>query len=290
MRIDVHRYELRRRDGGSRRGALLRVDGGYADVHPWPELGDAPLDEQLALLARRGTTRLTRASLHWAAVDAGARRRGVSLFEGLTIPESHWPGADPPEGFDTVKTKGVQAVPDHVRIRIDFNARLGAEEFLGVAETLPKERIDFIEDPCPYDATVWRELRVRSGLRLALDRFAGEADVLVHKPALSAELPAFDGEIVVTSYMDHPVGQFFAAYVAALSGVPDSEPGLRRIESQPVRRGRISARCGLMTHVLYELDAFLERVQHAGARLLPPGGTGIGFDDLLERLPWTSIG
>jgi O-succinylbenzoate synthase len=157
-----------------------------------------------------------------------------------------------------------------VRIRIDFNARLTAEEFLGVAETLPKERIDFVEDPCPYDAAVWRRLRERTGLRLALDRFAGEADVLVHKAALSADFPSFDGEIVVTSYMDHPVGQFFAAYVAATHDV--------------------APRCGLMTHLLYEPDAFLERVRRDGARLLPPGGTGIGFDDLLERLPWTSIG
>jgi len=49
-------------------------------------------------------------------------------------------------------------------------------------------------------------------------------------------------------------------------------------------------RCGLMTHVLYEPDAFFERVERDGARLLPPRGTGLGFDDLLERLPWTSIG
>jgi o-succinylbenzoate synthase len=295
MRVDVHRYTLRRRDGGVRHGALLRTGGGYADVHPWPELGDAPLDEQLALLARGETTRLTRASLHWTAVDAEARKRGVSLFEGLTIPESHWPGSDPPDGFDTVKIKGVQPVPEHVRVRIDFNARLTAEEFLRVAdrlpETLPKERIDFIEDPCPYDADTWRELRARTGLRLALDRFSGEADLLVHKPALSAEFPSFDGEIVVTSYMDHPVGQFFAAYVAAsLSGEPGSQPGVRRAESPSLQKGRLSARCGLMTHVLYEADFFVERVQRDGARLLPPRGTGIGFDDLLENLPWTSIG
>ncbi|HEY0158732.1 MAG TPA: enolase C-terminal domain-like protein [Thermoanaerobaculia bacterium] len=270
MRVDVHRYTLRRRDGGVRAGALLRTAGGYADVHPWPELGDAPLDEQLALLARGETTPLTRASLHLASVDGEARARGVSLFAGLTIPESHWPGNEPPEGFDTVKIKGVQPVPEGVRIRIDFNARLTAEEFLLLAERLPKERIDFVEDPCPYDAATWRELRARTGLRLALDRFTGEADLLVHKPALSVEFPVFRGEIVVTSYMDHPVGQFGAAWVAATHDV--------------------SPRCGLMTHVLYEPDAFVERVEREGARLLPPRGTGIGFDDLLESLPWTSIG
>lgn len=272
MSLWVHRYELvpRRRNVAARRGALIRVDDGFADVHPWPELGDADLDQQLALLARGELTPLTRASLHWARVDADARRRGVSLFEGLTIPESHWSGSDPLPGFDTVKVKGVMPVPDHVRIRIDFNARLSAEEFLRVAESLPKERIDFIEDPCPYDEALWRDLSARTGLRLALDRFAGVADVLVHKPALHAEFPSFNGEVVVTSYMDHPVGQFFAAYVAATN--------------------RVSARCGLFTHVLYEADAFSERVRADGARLLPPEGTGIGFDDLFEDLPWTKIG
>jgi O-succinylbenzoate synthase len=269
MRIDVHRYTLRRPNGVTRQGALLRVDDGYADVHPWPELGDAPLDEQLALLARGETTALTRASLHLAALDRDARQRGVSLFDGLTIPESHWPGNDPPDGFDTVKTKGVLPVPEHVRIRIDFNASLSADEFLRVAETLPKERIDFIEDPCPYDPATWRTLRERTGLRLALDRFPGQADVLVHKPALSVDYPSFAGEVVVTSYMDHPVGQFGAAWIAATHNV--------------------SARCGLMTHVLYEPDAFLERICRDGARLLPPEGTGLGFDDLLAGLRWMSL-
>jgi O-succinylbenzoate synthase len=280
MRLWVHRYTLAPRRplsgvarAGVREGALLRVDNrldnGFADVHPWPALGDAPLDEQLALLARGQTTALTAASLRLASIDADARRRGVSVFEGLTIPESHWPGADPPSDFDTVKIKGLQAVPEHVRIRIDFNATLTAEEFLRIAATLPRERIDFIEDPCPYDAAAWRELRSQSGLRLALDRFTGEADVLVHKPALAADFPAFDGEVVVTSYMDHPVGQFGAAYVAATN--------------------RVSPRCGLMTHVLYEADAFIDRIERNGARLLPPRGTGIGFDDLLENLQWTEL-
>lgn len=270
MRVEVHRYTLRRLNGRARHGALLRVGGGYADVHPWPELGDAPLDDQLALLARGETTPLTHASLRLAALDGGARARGVSLFEGRTIPESHWPGNEPPHGFDTVKTKGVLPVPEHVRIRIDFNGSLAPDEFLHIAETLPKERVDFVEDPCPYDRAVWRALRERSGVRLALDRFSGEADVLVHKPALCAEFPSFDGEVVVTSYMDHPVGQFGAAYVAATHNV--------------------AKRCGLMTHVLYEPEPFIERIERDGARLLPPRGTGIGFDDLLENLRWTSIG
>jgi O-succinylbenzoate synthase len=268
MRIRVHRYTLTLRGGGMREGALLHTGNGFADVHPWPELGDAQLDEQLALLGRGETTALTRSSLRLAALDGDARRRGVSLFEGLTIPASHWPGNDPPPGFDTVKLKRVMEVPAHARIRIDFNARLTAEEFVRVAETLPKERIDFIEDPCAYDEAVWRDLRERTGLRLALDRFEGMADVLVHKPALQSEWPRHD-DVVVTSYMDHPVGQFGAAYVAATHVV--------------------NARCGLFTHVLYEPNEFIECIEVEGARLLPPRGTGVGFDDLLERLPWREL-
>ncbi len=276
MRLWVHRYTLvpRRRlsgvaRGGAREGALLRAGDGFADVHPWPELGDAPLDEQLALLGRGETTPLTRASLHLARIDGEARRRGVSLFAGLAIPESHWPGADPPPHFDTVKIKGMQPLPEQVRIRIDFNATLTPEEFLRIAETLPRERIDFIEDPCPYDEGVWRALREQTGLRLAVDRVAGAADVVVHKPALSIEWPSHP-DVVVTSYMDHALGQFGAAYAAATH--------------------EVNPRCGLFTHVLYEADAFFERIESDGARLLPPRGTGLGFDDLLESLPWQSIG
>ena len=255
---------------GPRRGALIRVDEGFADVHPWPELGDAPLDAQLAMLARGETTPLTAASLRFAAIDAAARGAGRNAFEGLTIPPSHWPGADPPAGFDTVKLKSIDRIPDHVRLRIDFNATLTPDEFVRIAATLPRERIDFIEDPCPYDAATWRDLRDRTGLCLALDRGNGteDVDVLVVKPAVQ-EIPATDAEIVVTSYMDHPLGQLCAAYAAAAAG--------------------ITTTCGLITHVLYESDAFIERMQLDGTRLVPPAGTGFGFDDLLEALPWRRI-
>ncbi len=258
-----------------RHGSLLRIDDGFADLFPWPELGDSTLDDQLALLARGVTTPLTLRSLQLAALDGAARRECRSLFDGLTIPASHWPGLDYPPGFDTIKVKGgpgfdPSSLPEGVRIRIDFNATLDADSLLRLA--LPVERIDFIEDPCPYDAETWRTLRERVGVRLALDREIATdgVDVLIIKPALQ-ELPDVGRELVVTSYMDHPIGQFGAAYVAAAN------------------EGRVNARCGLFTHVLYEPNEFVERIQSEGARLLPPVGTGIGFDALLEREPWKRL-
>jgi O-succinylbenzoate synthase len=260
---------------GVRRGALIRINGGVADVHPWPELGDLPLDEQLALLARGETTPLTQSSLEFASTDAAARRDGRSLFDGLTIPPSHWPGPDPPEAFDTVKLKSIDVIPDRVRLRIDFNGTLTPAEFVRIAATLPRDRIDFIEDPCPYDAAVWRELREQTGLRLALDRAPSSSqrepdsyDVLILKPAIQ-EVACSDTEIVVTSYMDHPIGQLCAAYAAATANIKST--------------------CGLITHVLFENDPFIERMRIDGTRLVPPGGTGWGFDDLLKTLPWQKL-
>ncbi|HEY6136354.1 MAG TPA: hypothetical protein VI670_01190 [Thermoanaerobaculia bacterium] len=238
-----------------REGALLRVGDGFADVHPWPELGDALLDEQLSLLARGETTPLTRRSLWFASMW----RRG--LFEGLEIPRSHWPGTDPPEGFDTVKIKMPGgALPDGYRLRLDFNN--DAEAFARVAPALPRERIDFVEDPCPYEPSTWRDLQ-RRGFRLALDRVVATegVDVLVVKPAVQ-DVPKVSIPIIITSYMDHPIGQLHAAYVAA---------GSRET-------------CGLVTHVLYENDPFIERMRIGDARLVPPD-----FTDLLEALPWKRL-
>jgi O-succinylbenzoate synthase len=170
--------------------------------------------------------------------------------------------------------KSIDAIPDRVRLRIDFNATLTAAEFVRIAATLPRERIDFIEDPCRFDADVWRELREQTGLRLALDRGAKSSpqtdsfDVLIIKPALE-EIPCADAEIVVTSYMDHPIGQLCAAYSAATAN--------------------ITTICGLITHVLFENDPFIERMRIDGTRLVAPEGTGWGFDDLLEQLPWRKL-
>lgn len=264
-----------RADVAPRHGALLRIDDGFGDIFPWPELGDAPLDEQLARLARGETTALTARTLTLARIDGEARHSGRSLFEGLTIPRSHWTGIDPPPEFDTVKVKGGRdfdpaSLPPRVRVRIDFNGTLDEESF--VRMELPRERIDFVEDPVPYDGATWRRLRERTGLRLAVDRIVATdgVDVVIVKPALQ-ELSRVALPLVITSSMDHPIGQFGAAYVAAQHAAA------------------VDTRCGLFTHVLYEPNEFSDAIRADGSRLLAPAGTGVGFDAQLERMPWERL-
>ena len=87
MNLTYAPYELRPRSalnaqtgGGPRMGALIRAEFapgsyGYADLHPWPEWGDAGLAEQLL-----GGS-LLQQSLWMAKRDHDARVRGTSLLE-----------------------------------------------------------------------------------------------------------------------------------------------------------------------------------------------------------------
>ena len=70
--------------------------------------------------------------------------------------------------------------------------------------------------------------------------------------------------------MDHAIGQLFAAYEAARYG------------------GELEV-CGLLTHHLFEADPFFELLTAEGAQLVPPGGPGLGYGDLLKSLPWMSL-
>jgi o-succinylbenzoate synthase len=121
---------------GQRKGALLRVNGkGYADCHPWPELGDAPLQKQLELLRKGVTTPLTAQSLFFASIDAQAREKGISLFHNLIIPPSHMlvkVGDHISPGTNCIKLKVGIDVPkeieylntfkgESIKIRLDFN-------------------------------------------------------------------------------------------------------------------------------------------------------------------------
>jgi O-succinylbenzoate synthase len=314
--IYIWRYELRSRGGlnalSERRdfpGALIRVGDGYGCLHPWPELGDPGLRDLLEQLAAGGREEpLLQRALYCAATDGKARREGVSLFDGFSVPDSYASLGVPSDvmvegavrrGFRAAKVKGSSDwAAEAERLnrwshewpklswRVDFNGSLSFMEATRLGECLTdrlRERIDYIEDPCPYDVADWAELSRISGLRLAMDLGAGperEVPVLVIKPAKDfpvayrATAASRDVELAVTSYMDHPLGQCFAAFEAA------------RLATEPDIR---VALCGLQTHGLFEENEFSERLGKPGPRFTTPEGSGLGFDDLLEALPWKRL-
>lgn len=281
-------------------GALIRVGDGFGCVHPWPELGDAPLDEQLRALARGECdfSPLVSGAMECAKFDGEARRAGRSLFAS-PVPESHWlvregddPGYAKSDGFNLAKIKGTtdlkQVVEEIDRwseaglgIRLDFNECLPRGKFLEFWRELEEEQrraIEAVEDPERWSEEGWMDLR-DAGIPLAVDRDHTSrlrpGDILVYKPAHFGFACNRETRFYITSYMDHAIGQVWAAAFASIA-------------SQGGQNDKLLP-CGLLTHRCFENDAFFERLRCDGPRLLPPGGTGLGFDDLLEALPWKRL-
>lgn len=310
----ISRYRLKARgtlNAVTRRrefeGALIRAGDGFGCIHPWPELGDPSLEKCLADLAGPCRRSIVRRALRCAEYDATARKFGHSLFEDMEVPESHATLAamDPAEvalavqaGFRVVKLKtgrdpaaevrfldAMRAEHPDLRWRLDFNEApepAEAERFLLELGAETRRAVDFVEDPCPYSHAVWKALALKTGVRLAVDResapLSTAAAVMVVKPAvdepflLGEAALANSQQVVVTSYMDHPLGQAFAAWEAARLAL--RVPGLVGL-------------CGVQTHHLFEPDAFTELLGPWSPVFQPPPGDGLGFDDLLDALPWT---
>jgi o-succinylbenzoate synthase len=314
MKIAYSIYELVSRSMLKKRsGALLKIhfdDGleGYADCHPWEELGDKSLAEQLKLLAGGKTTALTERSLYFARIDAEARDKKTNLFYGLKIPASHyliqfleqWKTRDVEaihrQGFAHVKVKLgsdlkrqtikllalMLYLRPHIKVRLDFNSQLNPASFDLFLKNLGnnRQRVDFFEDPFKFDADEWKKFQSTYQIDLACDHQSQQAidcpqaaKVLVIKPAIQPLEPfkkIKSQRLVITSYLDHPIGQLCAAYMAAqIAGADEC--------------------CGLASHFAYQSTQFSEQLQMSQNTLRPPPGNGLGFDDLLKNLRWNVI-
>jgi o-succinylbenzoate synthase len=298
VKIAFSPYELKGLK--TRQGALLRIQfednlTGFADCHPWESLGDLPLHLQLDQLQQAQTTPLTARSLHFARLDAEARAKKVSLFDGLTIPPSHFlildllPLKQFPQGYRLFKIKLGQNLSDETKklrtllnhfdgqVRLDFNARLSRSTFEAFLEEMGQERqkIEFCEDPFPYKPEAWKEVQERYAISLACDHHSEaaigapeSAAYLVIKPAIQDEKPFLKSsqKLLITSYLDHPLGQATAAYIAAT--LPSGTP------------------CGLLSHYVYTENPFSRLLSSAGIQFPKLPGTGFGFDELLQQLTW----
>ncbi|MCX8494583.1 MAG: hypothetical protein ORN51_00165 [Akkermansiaceae bacterium] len=290
-------------------GALIQIDGGFGCIHPWPELGDPTLEKCLIDLAGPRRWPIVRRAIRCTEYDRAARVFDHSLFEEMEVPMSHATLAtgDIAElvraveaGFTTVKLKAGRDLGAEmkfldamtlefpaVRWRLDFNESLTPDEaakFLLELMDGTRAAIDFAEDPCPYSESGWHELHQKTRVNLAVDHEAAPlskaAQFMVIKPAVDE--PFLLGEaalshqqrVILTSYMDHPVGQTFAAWEAARLEL--QFPGLVGL-------------CGLQTHHLFEPNEFSEALGPWSPDFTPPAGTGLGFDDFLDAQPWTRL-
>lgn len=299
MKISFSPYFLKFKTDGSRReGVLLKVafeDGvvGYADCHPWTEVGDEPLAEQIESLVNGQPTQLMRSSLECAKCNKAIIKTPRSHFLGFNL--LNWTVEDSTqiarEGFTHVKFKvgrnpklevnKLREIAEHstLQLRLDFNQLLSFTSFQDYLESIEhlKERMDYIEDPFPYDEKQWALIQ-EQGWILACDKNVERAygkpeaaKILIIKPARMLQSDIFKeapGQIkIVTSYMAHPVEQLYAAHIAS-----QIDPAARQLH-------------GLLSHRVYEPNAFSAKLNWHGNQFTTTGG----FINELEKLNWQDI-
>jgi O-succinylbenzoate synthase len=181
MKIWIHKYQLNPADRRfkPRVGALVKAEWalsqtGYSDLHPWPEFGEAPLDEHIESLRKVAFTPLAENSLEFNYIDREYRLTKRNAFAGLIPPRSHRLVTDLRKTDAKALSEWHKAGYTHLKVkmgddlsaetdllvqlvyasplmwRIDLNGKLNASDFTAWWKSLGedvKARIDFIEDP-----------------------------------------------------------------------------------------------------------------------------------------------
>lgn len=303
-----------------RQGVLLAIEwpdglAGYADLHPWPELGDSSWEDQLAGIRSGKISTMMEQSIWMARRDAQARKQDKSLFDGLPLLKNNYLITDTrleqpdlitrlkAEGFETIKIKlghDLKKEAEFVsflgqdgafKLRLDFNS-LGTwqtyERFMSSVNKIALARVQYVEDPFPFDEEAWLEakrfapLAIDSDLdKIDLKKLKTKPfDTVILKPAkhdVNAILQNCiinDYKVTVTSYMDHPLGVMHALAVAG---------ELKKAHPQRI----LDAGC--LTTRLFQMDTYSAEVVPSGPYLKRADGKGIGFDALLAREPWSQL-
>lgn len=305
--------------GGARDGALLKVqwdDGliGYADLHPWPELGDVPLADQLLDVGHGKISRQLEQSIWLARRDALLREEGKNIFENGVKVKNNFLISDLTklkpgfldeingEAYTHIKIKVgrdlqrerdllSQVAAAGFRLRLDFNAMGSWQTFEKFMTALPKTVlpvIEYVEDPFPFEEQAWGE--AQRIVKIAVDNQYDKVkwanlkkipfDIIVIKPAKNdvdlavTRCKKHNLKAVVTSYMDHPVGMIHALGLAM---------ELKK------NHGDMMLDPGCLTHQLFKMDSFSAEINTQGPFVMKVPGTGVGFDKLLGNQPWQHI-
>ncbi len=173
--------------------------------------------------------------------------------------------------------------------RLDFNESLQVKEFCDWLEKNGDllRHIEFIEDPTPFEEKSWEFLSKNYPFQLALDMAASPMEVspevfhvLVLKPAIQNvkkvmdRYGGLDHSLVLTHYMDHPLGQSTAGWWACWA----RENFKNRVLS-----------CGLQDIGVFEKDINMFSLDSTSPRFTPPKGLGWGFDNELAALDWIKL-
>jgi len=300
--ISLHQYTLKPLSAPNRlsaikprKGALLRVKFdkidhfGYADLFSWPELGDPTIEELIESL-KAHPYRQAAASLAWANYEAKAKQQGVSLINQTQV-KNHKTMTELCEIEDFYSHAKIKitslAQYKEVLNFVKGNDKIFRFDFNGLLQTKDEathysipSHVDFIEDPFMSSLMEDESALKLFKCQIAVDKDETPkkiklSDVWVVKPVyyspeyLLEQIKGSQKRIVITSNMDHPLGQIIALHVA--QHLPRETHGL-------------------LTQHVYETHAHSDWISQDKNILLSQGqGAGWGLDSQFETLNWTRL-
>ena len=141
--------------------------------------------------------------------------------------------------------------------------------------------VEFIEDPFLFDEKLWVDCYKEHMIPLAWDHDGREEElprgfqVLVLKPqAFDVTQKILTSPFCVTSYLGHPIEQVYSYQKAC---------------SLHKQYPHLSKKCGVMNFFYKESEAS-KNLEFKDEKLFFPEEKHWGFDSVLKRLKWKSIG
>ena len=179
--------------------------------------------------------------------------------------------------------------------RLDFNERLDRKTFEETLAWLDKsdmtKHVDFFEDPLCPQLNKQFLISYQGPIKLAIDRkldllphfnphyFNGIAKPAIDNPELINSLLQSQFSLCFTSYLDHPLGQTWAAHQASYWQ-----------EKYPTQ----ILPSGLLSHTSYQPNSFSSQLSSSpywkeSNHLNSISRLGLGFDTLLTALTWKPL-
>ncbi len=265
----------------SNKGILLKFeDETYSLYHPIEALGDVPLSEFMKNLSKRNSllSKVKAASVSLKDFETLLGKK-VKCYYSVPSLKNFLKnkGSILNDGFDTVKFKVSSVIELEEMIEaltglpfkyiFDFNGRGLKENFLACSDevkTFFKENVLYIEDPA-------KEMESLPYVKIAADfeDYGGVESFNIIKPTAfdheQSENP--EADTVVTSYLDHPLGQIMAARKALDIGVQTDS--------------------GLLSHTYYEKNKYSGKLVTKGPFL--ELRSALGVFELLKEEPWELV-
>jgi O-succinylbenzoate synthase len=295
-------------------GVLLKIENGYACLHPHPALGEPSLDDLIEdIKSNKPKFNLSLKALACAAIDGNARSLKKSLFEDSEIPKSHFLlsctelnqntlekkiSSLKSLAFNKIKIKLNSNLDENYLIldklsryakdfkwRLDFNESLNKRSFQEFIQNLSADHmdhIDFIEDPFPYHPNEWALMESHYPIKLAKD-FNSSLDpkgysFIIHKSA--RDNPAITLELA----------KKFGKKVVVTHNM-DHPLGVlyAAYEASKLSKEISLEECGLLWPEFFSYPDGTAPLSQDGPVLRKATGHGLGLDDYLKNLNWKNL-